>query len=63
MSILFKLHSNIVYFSIDLLSRLHSAEPPSKFTEFTFFHDCTVVTTSVTLTDNGEAKRGALTNH
>lgn len=41
---------------------MQSAEPPSKFTVFKFFHDSTVVTTYVTLTDNGEAKRTVLIN-
>ncbi len=39
-----------------------SPEPPSKFTQFNFFHDCTVLITYVTLTDNAEAKRRALRN-
>ncbi len=41
---------------------LQSAEPPGKFTEFNFFRDSTVVTTYITLTDNGETKRRVLTN-
>lgn len=41
---------------------MQSAEPPSKFREFNFFHDSTVVTTYVTLTDNGEAKKRVLLN-
>ena len=41
---------------------MKSAETPSEYTECSCLHDSTVVTTHVTLTDNGEAKRRVLTN-
>lgn len=59
--IIFFRFANIFCSTFYPLCPVESAEPPSKLTEFIFFH--ALLSPLVTITDNGEAKRRALTHH